>query len=535
MSDLPPEYDPSDDRQDDGEGELLEEGLASVILVEPRDDVAAICGRVDTAPTFAVVVHAPRGNRQLSTELGIRRLARHAEDSGKVVAIATRSGSLKSRARMARLPVARKPEGIRWDSAGRRSLGAGRARIYLPALGGALQVLVLVLVAGAFLALAATVAPSARVEAVPPAETLTRTIQVTASPGRKDADFAKRELPARTVTETQRVTLAVPATGRVFVGTVSARVGVSITNPGAQAVTLPAGTVLLAAPDSQPFETDAETTVPAGGAIAVQATAARPGSKGNVPAGAITAWQEARFGALAVTNAAPAAGGADEERKAVDAADVIAIRAIANGLDKTDVLRSRVVAARPNDAVFVGTASTTVAAKEPSPAVGMPAEMLLMDVDVTVSALAVPADVVRRLAEAVLLEGQGAGELLPGTVRARETGARQINADDNTVRTSLEVSGQFARGVTHAAVREAVKGKGAESAKSTLAERYGIQEAKVRVTPSWAPWVPRFGFRISVTLRESAEEPRGSSAPATANAAVPTPTTAATAPANPRP
>jgi len=80
-----------------------------------------------------------------------------------------------------------------------------------------------------------------------------------------------------------------------------------------------------------------------------------------------------------------------------------------------------------------------------------------------------------------------------------------------------------------------VKGKSAEGAKSTLEERYGIQEAKVRVTPSWAPWVPRFGFRISVTLREPDEETRGSGAPATANAAVPTPTSAATPATNPRP
>ncbi|HMS59116.1 MAG TPA: hypothetical protein PKA49_09710, partial [Tepidiformaceae bacterium] len=196
----PPEYDPPDERENDEE-ELLEEGLASVVLVEPRDDVAAICGRVDTAPTFAVVVHAPKGNRQLSTELGIRRLARHAEDSGKVVAIATRNGTLRSRARMARIPVARRPEGVRWDSAGRRSVGFGRGRLYLPAMGGAIQVVVLLAVAAGFVALATTVAPSADVEAMPPTETLTRTVQVTASPGRKDADFAKRELPARTVTD----------------------------------------------------------------------------------------------------------------------------------------------------------------------------------------------------------------------------------------------------------------------------------------------------------------------------------------------
>lgn len=161
-----------------------------------------------------------QGEPPARRQLGIRRLARHAEDSGKVVAIATRSGSLKSRARMARpLPVARKPEGIRWDSAGRRSLGAGRARIYLPALGGALQVLVLVLVAGGFLALAATVAPSREGRGHTPRGDAHADRAGDGFARRKDADLAKRELPARTVTETQRVTLAVPATGKVLVGT----------------------------------------------------------------------------------------------------------------------------------------------------------------------------------------------------------------------------------------------------------------------------------------------------------------------------
>ena len=48
--------------------------LASVVLIDRREDIAAICGRVDIAPTYAVVIHAPDGNRQLSTELGMRRL-----------------------------------------------------------------------------------------------------------------------------------------------------------------------------------------------------------------------------------------------------------------------------------------------------------------------------------------------------------------------------------------------------------------------------------------------------------------------------
>ena len=73
------------------DGAAPREDVASVVLVERPEDVAAICGRVDAAPTWAVVIHAPEGNRQLSTELGMRRLIHHAQDGGKVIAIATRS------------------------------------------------------------------------------------------------------------------------------------------------------------------------------------------------------------------------------------------------------------------------------------------------------------------------------------------------------------------------------------------------------------------------------------------------------------
>src|SRR5690606_21195862 len=87
--------------------------------IERAEDVAGVCGRLDTAPTWAIVIHAPDGNRQLSTELGMRRLLRHAEESGRMVAVATRSSSLASRARGLGVPVARKPDHIRWDAPGR--------------------------------------------------------------------------------------------------------------------------------------------------------------------------------------------------------------------------------------------------------------------------------------------------------------------------------------------------------------------------------------------------------------------------------
>ncbi|MCC7089117.1 MAG: hypothetical protein IT295_08180, partial [Dehalococcoidia bacterium] len=53
-----------EDSEPDGEAryegdERPVESLASVVLVERSEDIAAICGRVDGAPTWAVVIHAP--------------------------------------------------------------------------------------------------------------------------------------------------------------------------------------------------------------------------------------------------------------------------------------------------------------------------------------------------------------------------------------------------------------------------------------------------------------------------------------------
>lgn len=525
---MDPLVDPVEDDGDAG-------GLASVVLVQAGDDLAAICGRVDTAPTFAVVVHAPRGNRQLSTELGIRRLQRHADESGRVVAIATRNGALQARARQAGIPVARKPEWVRWDKGGKRGVGIGRYALFVPNVGGVVQAIVLLAVFAAMAGLLLTMGPKATVAVTPSAETIAQTVLVTASPDRTEIDLAKRFVPAQKVSSTQTITLAVPTTGKAPVGVAPAKALVTITNPGSKDVKVPARAIVLAQPDSQPFEIDLETAVPAGKSVTQQASAQRPGVRGNVAAGTLTSWLDPQLRALTVTNGAPAAGGADEQRRAVDAKDVVSIKALADELVKSDAVKTRLVVDRPHDAIFLGTAEASIETGTPEPAAGAPADLLMLEVKVTVTALAVTGDTLDALARALLVEGQGPGELVPGSVSAVETGARQVNAADGTITTELRVAGLFARGVTRDGIRDAVKGKRANAAESTLVERYGIQNPEVNVSPSWVPWVPRFGFRIGVTVR-GAETPAAAGAPAvSADAPAPSPTPVPTASANPRP
>ena len=87
---------------------------------------------------------------------------------------------------------------------------------------------------------------------------------------------------------------------------------------------------------------------------------------------------------------------------------------------------------------------------------------------------------------------------------AVETGASQSGGDDGSFRTEVRLTAEFARGVSADDVVDAVKGRSADEARSILSGRYGIQDAKVSLSPGWAPWLPRFGFRIGVRLEASA-------------------------------
>lgn len=499
------DFEPEDEPGSGEEGRPTE-SLASVVVIDRSEDISSICGRVDTAPTWAVVIHAPGGNRHLTTELGMRRLARHGEEAGKVVAIATRSSSLASRARQVGVPVARRPEQVRWDAGGRYVMRMGRFSLAAPAIGRYVQVLVIVAVAFLALGMMLTMAPAADVIAYPPSETVSRTVTITASEDFLEVDLDALEVPASTVTGEQVITLAMLPTGTAQVGVAPAKVSVVITNPTQADVVVAAGTVLLGGPSFFPFELDATVTVPREGNATGTATAARPGVEGNLEAGTVAGWFDEKFRFLELTNPEPASGGTTEPRPAVDPQDVVSLQTLAKALETSESIRNGLVEARPHDAVFLRTAVSEAEYGLPEPPVGTPTDVVLLRVTVRTTALAVLAETLDQVARAVLGAESGDGEFLPGTVTAIETGARDLDPDTGLIRTEVELRGEFARGVTADAVRAAVKGKSPEDARSTLSDRYGIQDAEVKLTPGWAPWVPRFDFRLHVELRSRSAE-----------------------------
>ncbi|MEP7215496.1 MAG: baseplate J/gp47 family protein [Anaerolineaceae bacterium] len=517
----------TEDPADDDEGS----SLASVVLIDRREDIAAICGRVDTAPTYAVVIHAPNGNRQLSTELGMRRLQRHVSESGKLVAIATSAVNLAGRARLVGIPVARRPQEVRWDAGGRRVLRLFGRSLALPPLGRYTQLLLIAGVVAIVGLLTVTVVPSATITVYPPFETVSVVAVVTASRTQQSIDGATLDVPAEDVSAKQTTTLAVRTTGTVTVGALPATAGVTITNPTSAAITIPVGTVILGGPEFLPFLIDAPTKVPAGGSAAAAVTAERPGTAGNLPPGALSGWLDAKLRTMTVSNPVAAAGGTSEEKPAVAPADLAAVTALANAFGASETSRQALVAARPHDAVLLRTAKATTELGTPSAAIGTQADFLLLPVTVKVESLAVVAPRLREVAALLLRPETGDGELIPDSVTAFETGVRVSDSAGGESRAEFRIQGSFARHVTSRGLKDAVKGESKDGAKSTLKSRYGIEDVEVETSPSWAPWLPRFDFRMSVKLgvRPAASDP----SPNQSND--PTPTAGVTPTASARP
>jgi len=492
-------------------GEIIDHGrddnAPTVIRVDRREDIASICGRIDTAPTFSVVLWAPGGNRHLTTELGIRRLQRHAEESGRAVAIATGSVALSSRARQVGIPVARKPHQVRWDAGGRSVLRLGGHSMVVPSLGRYLQVAAILAFAVVAIALLLTLGPSVTVVAYPPSETMSQTVTIAASPDFEGIDLDSMQIPSGLVTTERTITLAVKATGTVQVPTAYAAARIAITNPTNKEVSLPAGAVLFGSPGFVPFLLDEAVVVPPGGTAASTVTAAEPGKAANLPAGSITGWLEEDHKVLRVTNAAAAAGGAEEVRQAISSEDVVRMQQMINALEDSLTLRKSIIADRPYDAVFLSTAETEIDAPVISAMTGEITDLMTVDVKVIISARAILAETLDSVARAVLATGDNEGEFIPGSVTAVTTGPAQFDDETGAITTDLIVSGEFARDVSSEQLRDAVKGKSPDGARSILAERYGIDDAEIELSPSWAPWLPRFGSRITVELRSRPPEP----------------------------
>jgi len=186
-------------------------------LVRREDTLTAIFGKLDAADSPRVALVAPRGSEELSRALGMRRLRRHVDMTGKDLMIVTRSGALRSRAREVGLAVVSNVKKVDFERYGRGGMRVGSVVVPLPGLGLLLR---LALFMGALAALAAAVLlylPRATVDVYPQTQTIANTVDATLSTDAPATVKPGADVPAHRRSQTLTRTVQYPVHGQATV------------------------------------------------------------------------------------------------------------------------------------------------------------------------------------------------------------------------------------------------------------------------------------------------------------------------------
>jgi len=142
--------------------------------------------------------------------------------------------------------------------------------------------------------------------------------------------------------------------------------------------------------------------------------------------------------------------------------------------------------------------------------VGDAADLLVLEVDVEIEGDSVPSEALLALAEG--LYETGLKVVLDGTVEVEQVEPAFVAGGKTFAR--VAVTATLVSAINPSDIREASQGRRPASAKENLLARYRMDDVELRLSPGWAPFVPRFGGRISVEIRatsgEEVDAPSGS-------------------------
>lgn len=475
----------------------------ATVAIERADDLPDIFGKIDTAASPRVALLVRRGNRELSTPLGMRRLVRHLERSGRDVVLVTRSRVLRARAREEGLSVVSSVKRVNFS--GRpHGLQLGWIVVRPPALGTLLTLLLLTattLLGGAALF---WYLPSARVTLYVPAETLSEVVELTADTRASEVNVARAVVPAQRREVRLTRTLVGPATGSTMVPADHAAVALVFANRTDRPVRVPKGTVVLAT-TGMPFTVGNDVDLPgrvgaSGEAIAL---AQRPGTVGNVPRNTVTRIEDPALSrVVSVTNPSPGEKGADVRQPVVSEADVQLLREAATAY-LLDAARREVMAQQaPTDVVFTEGARLEITDCTPLPPVGQIARYTELTCTARASLLVVASTDLRKLYIERLRPRLAADRmLLEGTFHTTVDQPGQFDPTFDRLTVPVRVGVLTAPAVDRAALKRALAGKTREGAERVLRQHMQTPAPPQVDLPGWAPWLPRVTDRIELVVK----------------------------------
>ncbi len=186
-------------------------------IIHREDSLTAIFGKIDAADSPRVALVVPRGNRELSKALGMRRLRRHVDLTGKDVMLVTRSGSLKGRAREVGLAAVGSVRAVDFERYGRGGVRVGGVTVPLPGLGLFLRLTAFAVAIAALASVILLYLPQATVQVFPLIQSNTATSDITLSSDATVVNAASGEVPAHRRSLTITRSIPFPVTGQATV------------------------------------------------------------------------------------------------------------------------------------------------------------------------------------------------------------------------------------------------------------------------------------------------------------------------------
>lgn len=379
-----------------------------IISLDKFDDIDSVRDKMLWSKSARMLLVFPKRGRILRRALDLALLQRTASELGGQVALVTNDRVVTDLASEMGIPVFSQvadaqqsvwhspdhphPDDTRaeqrLDRQGHRqqkaALNPGKSTLNTP------WVRVLAFIAGVFsvTTLVLFFMPTVKITLHPKVQTQSQLIEVFAT-SEIASPNVNGGIPIKQVTTILELHGEAASTGMVRFPTKAAVATVIFTNLTEMPIRVPSGTVLLAL-ETPPVRYKVLNTVDIPGSVGAtaeaQVEALQQGSVGNVPAGAITAFEGALGTQLSVENPLPAEGGEDENSPTPSEADVQMLRdALLGGVSRSAQTEFSSLMSEGMALIIDSIKTEELVDEKVEPAVGMPADRLQMTLRVRVS------------------------------------------------------------------------------------------------------------------------------------------------------
>lgn len=454
-----------------------------LVFLDTDDDLGTIRSKLEASTAEEIYLVLPNRSPVLRTPLEFRILARIANEVSSETVIVSGDGS---RRRLAQQEGFRTRQSLRSLRHLMQEPGARAPAVtlpdWVPSVGVLFTTLLpLVLVVAAV----AAVLPQLRVTLVPQTTSVDRDLDITVDPAVQVADVARGILPGELLNQQFQVPGSIPIPGNRTVGQEKARGEVAITSRRPDESSVPRGS-RVAVPGGPVFITDQDLRVVPNVAARVGVTAIEAGAAGNVPAGAITAFDNPNFENLQVTNQRALTGGTDRTAKIVTAEDQASLREqlLQRATDQGFFeLRARATQERSLPEVGLRIKVDNEAFDQ---AVGTEADQLSGRLTVTASAVAFQNVRFNELVQNMVVRSVGGNARLEGKATISPPGVLGMEAQRVKMRT--HATGVVVPVLDEGELETSLRGKSLAEARAAIARLSGLAEpARVEMSPSWAP------------------------------------------------